>query len=99
MLDFYENAENLLPAWFIPRMMRDSWPFGLMMTNGVTICIDQIDNVHQDASGTLWLDVQLLNKIPCDGKKRLFFVAPTNDRMTATINASHVMAAFELVDS
>lgn len=104
-----EDAENaikavyeelgILPAWFVPRMMYDTWRFGLMMVTGVTIGIEQIRNVRRDATGNIWFDVELLGKNPTyQMSQGTFFVAPTS-RTTASINASHVMAAFELADT
>lgn len=87
------HAREILPAWFVDRMMADNWLFGLMMTDGTVIGIQCINRVTQSADGTIWLDVELINH-DFDG----VFVAPTI-RLTASINASHVMAAFELADT
>ena len=51
-----QRARNLLPAWFIPRMMDDSWSFGLMLTTGVVVAIETINAVHQAADGSIWID-------------------------------------------
>lgn len=91
-------SETLLPAWFVPRMMSDHWFYGLMMTNGTIIPINDICEVHQDASGTLWLDVGLCEFGDREVPGFNVFNAPTS-RLTASINASHVMAAFELADT
>ncbi len=87
------EGSPLMPGWFTERMMTDSWSFGLMMSNGTTIGIQDIWKVWQAADGTLWLDVTLLS-----GDYENVWVAPTS-RTSASINASHVMAAFELADT
>ena len=94
---FVEEATKLLPAWFIPRMMEDVWSFGLLMTTGVTIAIQQIRSVHQAADGSIWIDVILSDgDDPFDASGK--FVAPTS-RLEASINTSHIVAAFELADT
>lgn len=84
---------KLLPGWFTDRMMTDSWSFGLMMSNGMTIGIQDIQKVWQAADGSVWLDVTLLS-----GEYDGVWTAPTT-RTTASINASHIVAAFELADT
>jgi len=92
-----EVMAALLPAWFSSRMMYDQWSFGLMMTNGTVIGIANIKSIIQDTAGELWLDVEMLannDLVECRGKFKVF-VAPTG-RLTASIQARHIMAAFEL---
>jgi len=89
------QARKVLPTWFVDRMMTDTWWFGLMMSNGTVIGIHRILNVDQAADGTIWLTVELLSDTPGDDR---VFIAPTS-RLTASINASHVVAAYELVDT
>ena len=98
----YEEA-RILPAWFVPRMMTDNWFFGLLMVSGITIGVERIEKLHRDAAGNIWLDVVLLDRLPSHDavphlSLKTFFVAPTS-RTTASINASHVMAVFELADT
>ncbi|MBF0401217.1 MAG: hypothetical protein HQL90_10665 [Magnetococcales bacterium] len=100
--EVYEEA-RILPAWFVPRMMTDNWFFGLLMVSGITIGVERIEKLRRDAAGNIWLDVILLDRlmshmaVPYKSTKT-FFVAPTS-RTTASINASHVMAVFELADT
>jgi len=90
----------LLPAWFVPRMMQDDWLFALLLTNGYALVIATITAVSRAADGSIWLDVKLAEP---SGKARLlpdktplkYLCAPT-DRLTASINAAHVVAAFEV---
>jgi hypothetical protein len=98
-VDFPESAE-LLPAWFSERMMSDVWSFGLLMITGDVIAIASINSITKDASGNLWLDATLLDSLfgmdDINGHK--LFLAPTS-RTKISINAAHVVAAFELADT
>ena len=89
----FEAAHKLLPAWFVSRMLTDSWGFGLMMSNGQTIPINSIHAVHQAADQSIWLDVELLTD-----QEEIYWHPPAT-RLKASINASHVIAAFEIWDS
>lgn len=89
------QARQMLPTWFVDRMMTDTWWFGLMMSNGTVIGVHRILSVDQAADGTIWLTVELLSDTPGDDR---VFIAPTT-RLTASINASHVVAAYELADT
>jgi hypothetical protein len=95
------DSVSLLPAWFIPRMMDDTWSFGLLTTAGVIIAIHCIDRVYQDANSGLWIDVELQEKsmiLPDHIAKARIFVAPTS-RTKASIQVSTIVAAFELADT
>jgi len=97
-----DEAKSILPGWFSERIMQDVWAFGLLMSDGTIISIQAIEAINQASDGSIWLDVRLMD--PSDGMagwlknvdKKL--VAPT-DRLKASINASHVMAAFELANT
>lgn len=95
-------ASALLPAWFIPRMMTDEWSFGLLMTTGVIMAISCIDSVNQAADGSIWLDVRMWGSdhlwVELHRKTMPLMAAPTK-RLQASINAAHVIAAFELADT
>lgn len=90
----------MLPAWLSQRMMHDHWAFGLMLANGTILGIRTIHGITQDASGQIWLDVELLEDdgmiVARDQMK--VFTSPTT-RTTASIAAAHVVAAFELCDT
>lgn len=99
-LESIRQAEKLLPAWFIPRMMEDVWFFGLLLSDGTLACIETILEVRQAADGAVWLEVRLASEAGF-GAERLQhrrLTAPTS-RNEASINAGHVMAAFELADT
>jgi hypothetical protein len=94
--DDIDRCAKLLPAWFVPRMMGDVWYFGLLLTTGRTLRISQIDNVHQAADGSLWIDASME---PHEGRDDgLEMYAPTS-RLTVSVNATHIVAAFELADT
>jgi hypothetical protein len=95
-----EAARKLLPGWFIVRMMSDSWYFGLLTTNNKILGIQCIDEVYQAADGSIWMDVTLLdtNLLRQDTILQEVIIAPTS-RTRASINVSHVIAAFELEDT
>jgi hypothetical protein len=95
-----EAAQQLLPSWFVTRMMSDSWYFGLLTVNNVIIGIQCIDQVHQATDGTIWLDVTLLdtNPIRSDSLLQDILIAPTS-RTRASINVNHIVIAFELEDT
>ena len=95
-----KRGVDLIPAWFTGRMMDDVWGFRLMLENGTVIAIECIDKVVQAKDGSLWLDVQLLDhpgNSDLDDDK--IFIAPHSDRPCASINASKVVAAFEICTS
>lgn len=96
-----ENAK-LLPAWFTWRMMMDQWGFGLMLTNGAILAITTITKVTRDTSGALWLDVELmegLGPLPLQRKMAGPIIYAPTTRLTASVAAAHVVAAFELKDT
>ncbi len=96
---FEDLKDDLLPCWMTARMMSDQWVFGLMLSTGVMLLIDCIDKVSQAADGSIWLDVTLrkgkLDHLDLPGVQ---FDSPTT-RTEATVNAAHVVAAFELADT
>ena len=90
------DAAEKLPWWFA-RMSSDTWAFGLLLVTNQVVCIECIDSIWRDKRGTMWLDVTLLKNAPQAAIKLRWpcFLAPTS-RLDATINADHVVAAFEL---
>jgi len=96
-LEFYaagERAAAILPAWFVSRMMGDTWSFALLTTDRTAILISTIMNVRQAADGSIWLDVELLesdewkfwqNNLCAMGYQIL--TAPTS-RTSARVNAA-----------
>jgi hypothetical protein len=97
--DRIERARRLLPTWFVPRMMDDEWFFGLLLVTGRTLRITHIDDVHRAADGSLWIDASMEDP-PDNFSKREegHLYAPTS-RLTVSVNAAHIVAAFELADT
>lgn len=101
--DIYAPGEDLLPAWFSARMSSDNWSFGLLLSNGWVMAINTITRFSQAADGTIWIDVEMAEERLgfWDGnlpKDTVIFRSPTT-RTTASLNAAHVIAAFELADT
>jgi len=92
------EAMELLPAWFVKRMMTDAWHFGLLTTSGTVIGIHQIHRTYQAADGSIWIDVELMSVYPPAVAENNMFIAPTS-RTQASINTSHIVTAFELADT
>jgi len=95
---------ELLPAWFSERMMCDQWSFGLMLDTSFVLAIKTIDCVSVDHNGNIWLDVEMLESMEftsltrCGIEPDRFITSPTS-RTEASVNACHVVAAFELCDT
>ena len=88
-------ATELLPAWFVARMMDDVWQFGLMLTSGRTIGISQILNVTEDKAGNIWIDAVMLGRDP--GQTSIdILTAPCPERLNISINARHIVAVLEI---
>jgi hypothetical protein len=89
------RAERLLPAWFITRMMTDDWSFAFLMVTGDLVHLTCIEAVHLGADG-IWLDVSLSERTDIQGKHIAgrHIGAPT-ERTRASINARHIVMAFE----
>jgi hypothetical protein len=72
------------------------------MKDGTIIGIQSIESVIEAKDGSIWLDVRLMESsddtVAWLDKFDKKIVAPTS-RFEASINASYVMAAFELVDT
>jgi hypothetical protein len=96
-----------LPAWFMQRMMDDVWRCGLLLTTGVILAVESIDDLTQDVAGDLWIDVDLIPQETAydlgarvSKPYRAFPIlgAPTS-RTRATVRVAHIVAAFELADT
>lgn len=67
--------------------------------------IEHISNVHQAANGSIWLDVKMREKAAWleselgDSPSRLTYLAAPTERASASVNAAHVVAAFELAST
>src|SRR5690625_3404375 len=85
-----EAAENWLPAWFVPRMMQGNGGLALWLTTGMALPIERIERVHRASDGSVWLDVILTLPDEATTEGGLPATEPE-----ATVNAAHVVAAFE----
>lgn len=101
MSDNIKLENTLLPAWFTERMMADAWNYGLLTVTGDILAISRINKITRDDAGNLWLDAEMLNYHVrgSDGEHitSKILIAPT-ERTNVSINASHIVAAFELTD-
>ena len=90
------TADVLLrQPWFMPRMTGDTWHFAFLLANGTRIHFSTILAVKL-WHGMLWLDVTLDDSrwtaSPGD------ITAPTS-RLTASVNAAHIVMAYETADT
>ena len=95
------DSADILPAWFIPLMMDDEWTFGLLLATNDVLVIKSINRVTRAADGGIWIDVNMEPDKTTMGSASggySFLYAPC-ERMKASINAAHVVAAFELADT
>lgn len=70
---------------FVDRMSSDHWGFMLELSNGKKLEISHLSAVSEMPDGSIWLDV-LVTDAPCS-------------RNWASINAAHVVAAYEIWDT
>lgn len=98
------TGAHLLPGWFVPRMMTDVWSFAFVMVDGTVVHLTHVERVDRAADGSLWLTVALADaRAIADGFKTNEsghddFCAPTS-RSQASINAAHIMIAYETADT
>lgn len=89
---------ELMPAWFAGRMLADEWKFGLLLSTGQTMLIRRVEAIYISPQGQILMDVDMLTEVAGLAVTGPVLVAPT-ERSRATVNLSHVVAAFELADS
>ena len=94
-----DNAAKLLPTWFVPRMMQDYWTFGLLLSTGDILAVATINEVSKGENGDVWINAELCEHTPfCKLGGKEAITSPT-ERVSISINASHVVAAMELADT
>lgn len=98
----FQVMETILP-WFEWRMSYDCWSFGLLLTTGDVVAIDQLGEFRKDSSGRWWVDVTLKDKDfakdyfgSWQGKK--IICAPTS-RTKASIAVDQIVMGVELADT
>ena len=91
-----DAAEGALPAWFIPRMMDNSTgAYCLMLSTGLVMAVQRIDRLHRASDGGLWLDVELAERPAYASERKAGIFYAQSHGQEATVNASHVVTAFE----
>ena len=99
MLTDAGKAFEVVPAWYTERMMQDWWLFGLQMTNGQLIAVNQIISISSDG---VWMDVILATEdeiAHVDQRYHPITVAVSADRRDSSLRIDHIMAAFDLQTS
>jgi hypothetical protein len=101
MSDKNKPDNALLPAWFTEQMMSEVWNYGLLTVTGDILAISRINKITRDDVGNLWLDAEMLNYHVRgngdDSVRSKILIAPTENTQVS-INASHIVAAFQLTD-
>lgn len=96
MLTDASAACEVLPAWYTSRMMDEHWCFGLLTQSGTTIAITKIKAISDDGK---WMDVDLASPDAVDDLKEKvpeLIGAIANDRTTASVQISNIVAARDL---
>lgn len=90
-----EDVAEVLPAWFIPKMMDEGGLFAFILVSGQILAVDRIERVHLAADDSIWLDA-LLAPRPAYAAYRgpMLFYAPA-EGLSVSIQLSHVVAVFE----
>ena len=94
-----KKAVELLPAWFVARMMNDEWRFGLFLGGGFWVAIARIVDVKQDASGDIWIEALGLEEeegLVIKEAGGMPAVQVAKGRRMLSLNAKHVALAVEL---
>lgn len=90
---------NVLPAWFLGRMASDTWPFGLLLTNGDILAIDNIGSISSDGK---WIDCDMWKgslTVHDNSKVNGRVITSPTSRTRCSIQVKHIMAAVELADT
>lgn len=93
-----EKMTEVLPVWYIDRMAKDEWGFGLLLNSGHILAIERIEGVSNDGQ---WLEVSLL---PQDGRVNQLnghavLYRIEKDRPSASVRVNQIQAAFEIQSS
>lgn len=93
-----DKMTEILPVWYVERMSRDYWGFGLLLRSGSILAIEQIIGVSDDRQ---WLEVTLLERSSRPDKihGHEILYRPTDDRSSASVRVDQVQAAFEIETS
>lgn len=91
-----KKMSEILPIWYISRMGKDNWGFGLLLNSGVIVAISQITGLSDNGQ---WLEVDMLGPDDSGPRKINAFevlYAPTKDRLSTSVQIASIEAAFEL---
>lgn len=89
-------TEENLPPWIKLRLRQEEFYYGLLTTNRTVIGISRINEFTQMPDGSFWIEVNLIvGEVPENLSNMPFLIAPST-YPTATINSSHIIAAFDL---
>ena len=95
--------EDVLPAWFSSRMASDVGLFGLHLSDGSVMVVTTVVGCSEASDGSIWIDAEMAQKGDCDfwvnrlGTSRV--ITTHSSRTTVSINAGHIIAAFEIADA
>ncbi|MBD2522125.1 MULTISPECIES: hypothetical protein [unclassified Nostoc] len=89
-------TEENLPPWIKLRLRQDEFYYGLLTTSGTVIGISRINEVTLMPDGSYWIEVNLLVGTPPLSISNMPFLIAPSTYPTATINSSHIIAAFDL---
>lgn len=85
---------EVMPVWYMDRMGKDYWGFGLLLTSANILAISRIEGVSSDGK---WMEVSMLEK--GSGPDTIggtpVTYAPT-DRVSASVRIESVQTAFEI---
>jgi len=96
--ELVKQASQVLPAWFVPRMMNDEWMFGLLLTTGNWLPLKRIARVFEGSTGDIWMDVEALPrfKLPGGQGESMSFVQVAEGRTMVSVATGQVVLAMEL---
>jgi hypothetical protein len=97
-----DEAVQLLPAWFGPRMVGARGSFGLLLTTGDVMRCTSVAAVHLSSTGIVLLDVMLDGAGVPDGvdlawRTKHYLGLPVPAATLATVNLAHVIAVVEFI--
>lgn len=80
-------------------MMKEPGRYGLLLSGGNMLVVEQILEVHTASDGTIWLDVRMIatGDYLSGSLDRRVITAPSS-ALEASVNASKVVAAFTYAD-
>ena len=102
MIDEPGKMAEILPAWFVERMSKDYWSFGLVMDNDLVFPIRRISKISDDGR---WLEVELMEQgdeihtFPNSPVADMTLMYGLEGRTTATVQVSRIVGALDLANT